>query len=154
MGLDISAYKNIRPAVPSDSASVRLYSNENFPIQSENLIPGLVGFEEKISVRVGSYHTFSAFREDLCRAALNMSIYDLWKNPSPHLSRPFERLLNFSDCSGWMDNITCARLYGDFEQYHDRAEWAAGLGMLDLEVYDKFLQAFAFASQGGCLEFH
>ena len=153
MGLDITAYKNIRPAVPGDSATVvQTYRNENFPIQSENLIPCEISWEDRYTFRAGSYRAFSAFREDLCRAALNMSIFDLWKNPSLHLTRPFERLLNFSDCSGWMDEITCTRLYGDFEQYREQVLWNADPKFTG--IYEQFLKAFSVASRGGCLEFH
>ena len=152
MGLDITAYKNIRPAVPGNSATVQTYRNANFPIQSENLIPCEISYEDRYSFRVGSYSSYTEFREELCKVALNMSIFDLWKNPSPHLTRPFERLLNFSDCSGWMDNITCTRLYGDFEQYHEQVLWNADPKFTG--IYEQFLKAFAFASQGGALEFH
>ena len=77
----------------------------------------------------------------------------VWDNPPPNA--PFVELINFSDCEGFIGPVASAKLAKDFAAFRDRAQSADSThGAYDFERYCKWQEAFEFAADNGCVQFH
>ncbi len=166
MGLDITAYERVLRigGVPEDDVgdgawgrgNIVLYVNRDFPEQADQITHGEYRPEgERFAFRAGSYGGYNSWRNLLCRMANGMSADEFWDTPVGN--RPFEPLINFSDCEGVIGPDTSALLAQTFAQYQHAAEAFAAKtadGEYWLQKYNQWRKAFEIASHGGCVDFH
>ena len=180
MGLAVSCYKNIRLIETKIDEYEEYYSdeetdyfitnlNEDYPDRSKELVDNsCYGYSDEDSFRAGSYGNYNQWRDLLAKFAGYPPIeverygriqtrYDeyVWQYID---EGDFYELINFSDCEGFLDTMTCKKLYNDFEQNKDRLE------TFKFEVnedatwfkskYQEWLELFKFASENGCVSFH
>lgn len=162
MGLDITAYRQLKPApdgvavddsgYPDDyktyvliRASTLEYSEEHFPGRSEGVIPGLFAFDEALPFRAGSYGGYNMWRAQLAELG------GITKEGGLDEGKPFAELVWFSDCEGIIGPIVGAKLLKDFQDHLPQAEARGGYF---LESYKNWLKAFELAADGGAVDFH
>lgn len=147
MGLDITAYKNIRPSDDEDASQI--WINSAFASHAEALTHGMRFEAEKSEgFRAGSYGGYNQWRNDLAKLAGYLSDEDAWTKTEG----PFWELINFSDCEGVIGPKTSAKLHADFIAFDEIAkthsdEWF-------YRKYQDWTQAFELASQNGLVAFH
>lgn len=182
MGLDISAYSNIKVLGTADEYDESLEDSNEF--RQEFINPHFphasVGYEgefvqwietsdtESTSFRAGSYSGYGLFRSSLADEFLGTT--DLYMD-SPHRGtangdwekvhasegKPFYELINFSDCEGVIIGPACTKLYNDFVTH--REAYVNSLDETDhqwgfVKRYDDWTEAFRLASQNGLVSFH
>ena len=125
MGLDISAYSNIKRSEvqdPDDYDSIRIWKQQYFPDHCE-LEEG--NWEETPDTRThqfraGSYSGYNTFRNILALCTLGVKAETVWEAEDIYMNRPFFNLLNFSDCEGIIGPDYSASLFEDFRDNRDR----------------------------------
>lgn len=125
MGLDISAYSNIKLSEvqdPEDYDGIRIWKQHNFPDHCE-LEEG--SYEETPDTRAhqfraGSYSGYNMFRNVLALCTLGVKAETVWEAEDIYMSRPFFNLLNFSDCDGIIGPDYSAALFEDFRDNRER----------------------------------
>jgi hypothetical protein len=177
MGLDISAYNNIKfvselPYIPDsedeidwdsvDDDLIVLHQNESFPTHCSDLKDGVYGGNEVHSFRAGSYSGYSLFRDFLSCTFLGIPSMEQYFHPTEIKNKPFYELVDFTDCDGVIGTELSAKLYKDFVD--NEAEFLVKLSdnfrKTDWEfkgfkrVYLDFKQAFELASNNGFVKFH
>ena len=168
MGLDITAYRKLKPAenveLDEDGNPVD-YDNYFRPGAgmdwSEGAFPGrgegidsdtTYSFEKRHGFRAGSYGGYSEWRNQLARLAGWDSNNDRYnKDPSEFEGKPFFELIWFADNEGVIGPIVSAKLLKDFKAYLPAAEqqddWF-------LDRYRDWMNAFEMAADGGAVDFH
>lgn len=159
MGLDITAYKNLRkienPELdeygypvdyesewkPGDSMK---WSEKYFPGRGEGVNADTTySYEESFSFRAGSY-----------------SGYNWWRRHLEELSKDtldFDELINFADNEGVIGPIVSKKLLEDFNKNKEKAkEYSKTIedGDYWLEKYEAWLDAFEYAADNGAVDFH
>ncbi len=175
MGLDISAYSNIKkldcvynadhePIDPKTRKYLggswfRSYINPDFPAQAEGLEDQTVySYGESFGFRAGAYSSYNRWREELAKLAGYPAVereqfgvaqkrHDAgaWEAESG----PFKELINFSDCEGVIGCKVATKLLKDFD--------SADISKADpyfKEKFAEFRKAFFLASQNGAVTFH
>lgn len=125
MGLDISAYSNLRFSEDQNGENydmVRIWENPHFPDHCE-LEEG--NWEETLETRAhgfraGSYSGYSQFRHVLTQCTLGVKADDIWEDEESYRNKPFFELVNFSDCEGCIGPSVSAELYQDFKDNRER----------------------------------
>ena len=153
MGLDITAYKNIRiRELTKDEEGEYYFSNSGFkqsnmPILENKEIQ--IEFDDVFDFRAGSYGGYNRFRNQLCLASNNISADELWKSENENLK--FYWLINFSDCEGYIGTDYCKILYDEFIKYEKEVKEKLSIDYHD--KYDKFKEAFKLAFDNGLVNF-
>ena len=108
---------------------------------------------DRVSVRVGGYGFYNAWRETLSYMVLGVSPKTVWENEDDFIGKPFFELVDFSDCEGAFGSTVCEKLYGDFLEHKSR--WFdAHPSISDYgEIYEQFMKAFKYASDNGAVKF-
>lgn len=181
MGLDITAYKNLKkvknPRLDEDGypenydtewkpgASME-WSEKYFKGRGEGIEPQSVyTWEDKIGFRAGSYSGYGWWRSKL--NDFSKTIYDsvkaeVDKNGNVGLvigtkDVPFIELINFADNEGVIAYVVAKKLYKDFQDNKNKAEEFSKTfddGNYWLEKYEAWEEAFEYASQNGAVDFH
>ena len=151
MGLDITAYKNIK-IIESEEPEY-YFSNTGFP--QSNMIDFenkeiQINFDEEFDFRAGSYGGYNKFRNELCISVNNISDEELWASKDESLK--FYWLINFSDCDGYIGTSYCKILYDEFVKYEDEVK--SNLQDYYHIIYDNFKEAFRLGSDNGLVSFH
>ena len=164
MGLDISAYRQIKKLNPAtleldsegwpmgDAFWMRDIPGDCFPRQAADLV--LEGYYdygcEVFSFRAGGYSGYNMWRDKL--AQLVGTNPDSLSNDD---TSAFAELIYFSDCEGYIGPTVCAKLANDFAQYAEQAK------ALDdtadgwfYRVYCLFRRAFEVGQDNGVVHFH
>lgn len=165
MGLDITAYRQLKPApdaeVDSDgypvewdkylrlSPAILKFTDENWPGRTAPLVPGIYSFADSLGFRAGSYSGYGQWRDWLARAAGYQSARDVWENV---VEGPFVELINFADTEGTIGTVACAKLARDFAEHEDRI--LASADGWNAKLYKTWRAAFEMAADGGCVDFH
>lgn len=167
MGLDISAYRKVAPAPeaevdsggwPSDwkrYLSIRQatldMTEDYWPGHTEGIPPaGVYSFAEEFGLRAGSYGGYNRWREWLAEG-VGHNIDEVHKGIITE--GPFVELINFSDCEGYIGPIVAAKLHADFVAHRAKFTGNVDDGWFP-EAYDKWMQAFEIAADGGLVSFH
>lgn len=125
MGLDITAYSNIKRSKDQDEENydlIRIWKNSNFPDHCE-LEEGnweATPETQSHSFRAGSYSGYNEFRRILAMCTLGVDIETVWEAQDTYINQPFFKLLNFSDCEGTIGPDYSASLFEDFRDNRDR----------------------------------
>jgi hypothetical protein len=173
MGLDITAYRNIRkldcavdedgePVSAPDCRHTVLHINPSFPGRADEIEDGGVyAYDSMLDFRAGSYGGYNNWRDKLAAlAGYPEGEYESYG--SMHKSHcascwegaagPFAELINFSDCEGVIGTAVAAKLHDDFNAYAEKA--AAHEDPWFYDRYENWRQAFAMAADGGAVCFH
>lgn len=161
MGLDISAYKNLKvvenPKLDEDGDLVNWdiewtpgesmeWSEKNWPGRGEGLEHDKVyTFEDEFSFRAGSYSGYNWFRKELKHFA-----------KASGKEEDFQELINFADNEGVIGPVVSKKLAEDFaDNYNDAKEYADSLNDGDywFSSYENWKQAFEVASINGAVNF-
>lgn len=160
MGLDISAYRALRPAPeaeldsdgdPKDYDSFTritprmvALTEEEFPGRTAGVQTGILTFGMKLRFRAGSYSGYSQWRDWLASISGWGSAKLCWEGT--RTEGPFYELISFSDCEGVIGPQVAAKLAKDFDDFAEKAG--------DDERYALWRKAFTMAADGGAVEFH
>lgn len=160
MGLDITAYKNLKEVekptfdefgelenwetqwIPGDSMK---WSEKHFPGRGEGVNPdGVYEWDDSYSFRAGSYFG-----------------YGWWRNKLSEFkgfeSDDFKELINFADNEGVIGGFVSCKLFKDFSTNVESAVKYSSTfeeGKSWLQLYFRWMTAFGFASQSGAVAFH
>jgi hypothetical protein len=169
MGLDITAYSQLKPLRDYDKSGEYDYPRE-VPIWVNTDFPGrcdefpdeprkLYGFAERLDFRAGSYGGYNAWRDKLAKLAGAKPIKDakeehpyahaVFADPDPKL--PFVELINFADNEGTIGTAVSRKLAADFAMNRDKAE---AIGDWFWDRYQDWQKAFEIASDDGAVTFH
>lgn len=184
MGLDISAYRNLKPCAAPAGADTgdedldfyfRRYDNDHFPGRAEGLTSEWYELPtadaDSHAFRAGSYRGYNTWREWLAKLAGYPAVLDSIEDRSGihNHSRgawnasggPFFELINFADNEGTIGPVVSARLAKDFAEWDERAKAAAEAADDDAEsrkwFYEKYQdwrRAFELAAENGAVDFH
>lgn len=171
MGLDVTAYKNVKHAPTAErdgddllGDTVCLYKNPDFPSQYDDLIDDApYSYEDSFGFAAGGYGGYNRWRNDLAKiAGHQLGTYEQFGKPwpsycasvwdNPDRPGPFVELINFSDCEGTIGPKTCAKLAKDFAEHQAKADehpdpWFR-------EKYAAWRRAFEMAAAAGAVRFH
>jgi hypothetical protein len=133
MGLDVSAYSNVRlikqydsreqfyedRTIPSDVVFVSstYVDNPSFPDQlgDSNLVScGLYVYNNAYGFRAGSYSGYNNWRDRLSRTVMGVPAEEVWHNPDKYRDKPFYHIINFSDCEGIIAGNVAVESFEDF----------------------------------------
>lgn len=155
MGLDISAYKNVR-IVECDEPEYRFYNQgwkqSNMPHIDNKEIQ--IEFDEQFDFRAGSYGSYNVFRNIISETIHGISAEMFWKMSDKEMeNKAFRWLIDFSDCEGYIGTDYCEILYNDFKEHGNKIKEAC-----DNDTYknlvDKWTHAFDIARNKGLVSFH
>jgi hypothetical protein len=158
MGLDITAYSNIRVAegvepdedgdIPDDCFWV-FTNGEEFPEHAGELKDGTIyRYDRAFGFCPGSYRRYNLWRDSLAVMAGYGSAKIVWEQS---LSGPFSELISFSDCDGIIGHKFAAKLARDFAELDKKAR-----GFSSTEFYAKYQdwrRAFELAANLGAVKF-
>lgn len=180
MGLDITAYSNLKPlSCPQDEDGEPLgpdgdplpYNSYTQPYVNPDFPGRCTEFEDRKTYevgvthgfRAGSYTGYSLWRDELARlAGYPVAEREQYGEKVPSHSRgawnstagPFFELINFSDCEGTIGTAVSQKLARDFAEFRDRALNFDSRASYFWERYQEWQRAFELASDGGCVCFH
>jgi len=181
MGLDITAYSNLR-AIDPEFERIRdrvpgvfgqlgeeTCTFTQAQVDSPNnwisdMDPGTY-YEtpetEVLDFRAGSYSGYNDYRRMLSECFLNVPPDNVWANERAYIDKPFYEQINFSDCEGFIGPKVSAKLFEDYKK--GRAKWEAFLKdsfgsdqeekSWRLNLYDKWTRAFELAADDGIVWF-
>lgn len=99
MGLDITAYRNIRKIdMPEGNEGEYHFSNTGFAQSNMKDLENKeiqIEFDEDFGFRAGAYSSYNRFRNELCIIANGITDEELWASNDESLK--FYWLINFSD---------------------------------------------------------
>jgi len=93
----------------------------------------------------------------LCAARFGVSARTLWGNWDDYREHGAAWLVNFSDCEGYIDAPTAARILTDLKEHEAQIRRSASITdepSWYVEQLDKWLAALEMAADGGMLDFH
>lgn len=171
MGLDITAWRRLRPVAEPDYDSeyhdthVDVHASSHFPGRTAGLANGWYeGSRCELlgpfgGFRAGSYSGYNSWREWLAKLAGYPATESPEAPDKPHSAGawaasggPFWELINFYDNEGEIGPIVSAKLAADFAEWDERAKAASPEGW-EYDRYKFWRLAFEWASDGGCVEF-
>lgn len=151
MGLDITAYKNIK--VIEDCEPEYYFRNTGFPQSNMSDLEDKeiqIDFDEEFDFRAGAYSSYNRFRNELCICANGIKDRELWASEDESLK--FYWLINFSDCDGYIGTSYCKILHNEFCKYEEDIK--SKLNEQYHSIYNDFKKAFELASDNGLVSFH
>ncbi len=171
MGLDITAYRKLKPAphaeldsdgYPKDydafhhfSQVVIDWTEKNWPGHTSGLKAGVYSAAETDGFRAGSYGGYNYWRSQLAQMAHGVPAEVVWDKIT---QGPFVELIHFADNKGVIGPTVAAKIAKDFADHEEKAKtFAASLnGEADyfLSKYTKWRKAFEMAADGGAVDFH
>lgn len=170
MGLDCTAYKNIRQMSKEEvtydeyedengqvvdrypNNGISFYVNPGFSEVAKEIQPqAIYDFEEKFSWRAGSYSGYNSWRNWLAKLAGWKNDEDAWNNGKN--GQPFYELINFSDCEGTIGTQTCQKLLQDFISFEEKAKQMSQDSYY-FNLYVTWKEAMIIASENGAISFH
>lgn len=171
MGLDITAYRQLRPVehMPEEDSHefYELLRVFNIPCYVSRAAPLVEGkFYETdapmFGFRAGSYSGYNRWRDWLAKLAGYPAVLDVGYRTVPtHAagawaaeSGPFWELINFADNEGVIGSVVATKLAAEFAEYEERALAASEGEPWWHEQFQKWRRAFEMAADGGAVSFH
>ena len=128
-----------------------LWVNPAFPEQADSMTDGIYRSEGECGgFRAGSYSGYNEWRRQLAEQVGGYSDESAFAE-AVDPPKPFEPLVNFSDCEGVIGPKTSARLAKDFADHQAKAD---EIGGWFAEQYANWRNAFETAAKGGAVQFH
>ncbi len=177
MGLDITAYKNLRQFNAQydneNDEVLNLDTNEvvgwrdhflscvhsEYTDRAKDIADGAYFFFEKVTkFRAGSYGGYNDWREQLAKLAGYPSVNGEKEPRHAHSNGAwkategaFWELISFSDCEGLIGTEVSKKLLNDFINFDSKAQ---EIGGNFYELYGYWKEAFEYASENGAVDFH
>jgi hypothetical protein len=132
MGLDITAYRGLKPAPEAE------LDEDGYPVD----------YESYWRTGAGSYGGYNMWRRELAELGGISGDY----SQEPPAGAPFAELVWFPDNEGVIGPVVAKKLLKDFQDHFEKAK-----DTLDNYSFDKYvdwMKAFEFASDNGAVEFH
>ncbi|MEE9374515.1 MAG: hypothetical protein V3V00_15780 [Saprospiraceae bacterium] len=167
MGLDITAYRNIKliSQTVTQEEYEKLYWNElSFYSFISNDFKGRAkdihdksaySSDEAYSFGAGSYSGYGRWRKWLCENILGAPPIVIWDNYDHYVEnkKPFIELIYFSDCEGIIGTEVSKKLYADFKEYENKIPKSNEHDEHMHTMYMEWLECFRLASNNGCVVF-
>lgn len=179
MGLDVTAYSNIKPLRPYrdgdidyDAGERHVFTFSAFPHAAAGLVDATVQSpthddlvaDYVYDVNGGEAHSWSCrayshynrFRASLA-TFVGYEPEDAWDDPEGFSDRPFFELVDFSDCDGCIGPVASRALLEDFTAHRDAYRalyYDAGDGYSFASLYEEFIEGLRLAADNGILRFH
>lgn len=171
MGLDVVAYSRIVHIEALDDveeyekkydwsthsfvSSCYLNDDWYFSEWAEGLKLGVyyTGDGEIHSFRAGSYLWYNRWREWLCVTFLGVTPKVVWNDPNVYKDEPFFRLINFSDCEGYIGPKFSEKLAIDFYIHQETVD-ALVCDEWYKQQFTDWGKAFRLAADNGYIDFH
>ncbi|MGW0058126.1 hypothetical protein [Nocardia nova] len=99
----------------------------------------------------GPCSVYGRFREELCRAALDVDPEVIWDDPDAWADKPFFELIHFGDNEGAIGPVASADLADDFATHRDTV--CAQLDADHAREYDEWATMFQLAAGTGMVVF-
>lgn len=159
MGLDIRAYSQCKFVAPQEGGDYEAHEDEHVLIDGVSFTDRLDGLPQgwyavegvAYGFDAGSYSGYNVWREQLCRAALDVGPEEVWSDPDRFSGKPFVELIDFSDCEGSIGPKTSAKLLADFVTHPDLPGTVVD-GYFE-DKYRAWQYAFTLAWQDGFVVF-
>jgi hypothetical protein len=141
--------------LPDDypDSQVWLCANPHFPGREEGAPTGLYSFEKMQRVLSMGYGSYMHWRTVLA----SMVGYDprpYWDCKLPEDdSKPFMKLIFFSDCEGTLGPVVAAQLAKEFDEWAGKAKTWAGVDAPFYRYYSSMREAVHMAADGGAIKF-
>lgn len=171
MGLDCTAYKNIRQLEESEidyeeykdkdgkvlerypRNGYIFYINPGFPHAAKDIRADVVyGYEEDFRWRAGSYSGYGEWRNWLATIAGYKGSEDVWDNAKE--GDVFFELINFSDCEGTLGTLVCRKLLNDFIKFQPVVDKISDDYNYYKQRYADWTYALTLAADNGAISFH
>ncbi len=164
MGLAIVAYKNLKkvenPKFDDDGdllnynfeckfskSEIKTIEN-NWQGRTEGIESNCVyKWEDIYTTSICSYSNYSFWRDILAKFSNGY----LESENSIRIGSEFYELIDFSDCDSIFGSVVSKKLYNDFKNRYDDAKKSKSDWWI--EIYEKFMKAFEYASQNGAVKF-
>ena len=167
MGLDITAYKNVKLIGAAQSYEeyeenydwretdyIETWVPNHFGDAYAGTIPGSVyEAEDSFGFRAGSYSGYNYWRNWLSITFLGVSAQEVWDNAETYSNKPFWRLIEFADNEGVIGPIWSAKLAIDFANHQATVD-ALPCEQWLKDCYAYWRKAFEMAAQNGYVKFH
>lgn len=166
MGLDVTAYKQIRLAdadtVRDDADLLYVLVNPDFPGRADDLKDrAKYDYADSIRGYSGPYSSYNEWRNELAKVAGWPAVEHIDHRGTRKLHAagawaanggPFWELINFADNEGCIGAVVSAKLAKDFAEFQTKADthWDAWFR----QIYAKWRAVFEFATDAGAVEFH
>jgi hypothetical protein len=180
MGLDITAYRQLKPCAAPEGAATGDYDYERFfaPLNNDHFPGRAAGLDSEwyefsrldgavLGFRAGSYSGYNNWREWLAKLAgypedpaedlRHRHSGGAWKADGG----PFWELIYFADNEGTIGPIVSAKLAKDFAEWDERAKAFSETIDADAESrawfyrqYQTWRHAFEMAADNGAVDFH
>lgn len=173
MGLDITAYKNIKRAAEGsgldgdgyadyENGFFFLYLNPDFPGRA-NDIEAQIPYESEQSMgfRAGGYSGYNQWRDELAKLACYPATpYTMYGATTTRHDAgawdasegPFWELINFSDSEGTIGTAVSKKLAKDFADFQAKADLHPDEYFR--ARYNEWREAFDMAADNGAVSFH
>lgn len=158
MGLDITAYKNLKEVMncvldedgypvdedtlwkpgPSMDWSESVWPGKGSPIKSN----AIYEWDDTFDFRAGSYSGYGEWRDTLAKFKGDVA---------------FQELIDFADNEGVIGSKLAKKLYNDFCTYYEEAKATFNKTEDDkwfIAKYEAWMEAFKYASENGAVDFH
>lgn len=168
MGVDITAYTNIRKSSVTDdedSDGFHAYDNPNFAGRACGLVTGTYEYDDAVEGLSLSYGGYNQWRNRLAEIAGWPAVeYKREYETIPRMrhdaaawqaeSGPFWELINFADNEGTIGTEVCAKLARDFAEFQSKADALQRDHGFFKRTYDSMRAAFeAAAANRGAVNF-
>ena len=157
MGLDIEVWRLYEPAKDctaetcESSDHVTTWRHSEFPAHFKGLTEDHYTGMRVMRFPAGSYGGYSHWRDWLSRTFLGAGSDAVFDKPENYKEKPFEELINYSDCEGCIGPKVCMKLAQDFRTHYGAAHLAA-IDQYQVILYERFMVAFGLAASG-CVRF-
>ena len=156
MGLDITAYSNIKKETKRENIDVDEAYEHNwtdFYIHNQQDLYQHIdvddsyfySYEDTEHMRAGSYGGYNSWRNLLRQLASSLPL-------DKDGYYPFYELINYSDCEGVIGTMCSTKLAKDFNDYEEQA--CSHLEGYNLTKYYEWKKMFELASNNGAVKFH
>lgn len=181
MGLDISAYSNIKliKKMVLDKNGYKIEPKrvnrfvcldvlDDFKERADGIASGFYTYTNRYSYRFGSYSLYNVWREELAKLFgygdsggsisdffIEKELFATGDAVENHTEGPFWELINFSDCDGFFGYKCCAKIWSDFWSNHCKFKEKFRDDMDDLFYARamKLEKIFSIGMKNGCVVF-
>ena len=127
-------------------------NNKNISPSSDDLPFGVnYSLGEIFSLNIGSYSSYGELRRAISNCILGLSPEEIWE--MDRYEHPLDYLVNNSDCEAIFGPWCCETIHSSMVANREKFMNHVGWDSILLTRYDRLLDGFAYAAQGGALVF-
>ena len=118
------------------------------------MLEGFYYYTDATDIMQRSYGGYGGWRNHLCQVIHGIDQEEFWEDD--HSGEPFNEIIHFSDCEGFIGPKTCAKLLEDFSVHGEaiKESWEDSLipawqGGYFPNYVDEWIEGLVLASDGG-----